>query len=75
MSNELLILGLLKTQPMHGYQLMERVQNVMSVCAELKRPTVYFLSGEDGEKRLGGFNERSRMANAQPEKYINHPGR
>ncbi len=43
MSNELLILGLLKNQPMHGYQLMERVQNVMSVCADLKRPTVYFL--------------------------------
>jgi DNA-binding PadR family transcriptional regulator len=43
MNNELMILGLLKNHPMHGYQVMDRVKKVMSVCASLKRPTVYFL--------------------------------
>ena len=43
MENELLILGLLRNQAMHGYQLMDRIHKVMSVCADLKRPTSYFI--------------------------------
>jgi DNA-binding PadR family transcriptional regulator len=43
MENELLILGLLRNQAMHGYQLIERIHKVMSVCADIKRPTSYFI--------------------------------
>ena len=43
MENELLILGLLRSQAMHGYKLMDRIHKVMSVCADIKRPTSYFV--------------------------------
>jgi DNA-binding PadR family transcriptional regulator len=50
MENELLILGLLRNQAMHGYQLMDSIHQVMSVCADLKRPTSYFILGKMKEK-------------------------
>ena len=39
----LLLLGILRRQDMHGYQLHEFIDANMAVCADLKKPTAYFL--------------------------------
>lgn len=41
--NELLLLGLLRNQAMHGYLLMEIINRAMNTCIALKKPTAYFL--------------------------------
>ena len=43
MERELLLLGLLREQGMHGYQLIEFIENQMAACVNLKKPTAYFL--------------------------------
>lgn len=43
MERELLLLGLLRGQDMHGYQLHEVISRVARYCIDLKKPTVYFL--------------------------------
>jgi DNA-binding PadR family transcriptional regulator len=40
---ELLLLGLLREQGMHGYQLLEFIDTQMAACVDLKKPTAYFL--------------------------------
>ncbi len=41
--HKLLLLGLLRQQGMHGYQLNEFIDNNLSLCADLKKPTAYYL--------------------------------
>lgn len=43
MERELLLLGLLRQSNMHGYQLNEFIEQNMSVCIDLKKPTAYAL--------------------------------
>ena len=43
MDNELLLLGILRKQDMHGYQLSEFIEHYLSTCTDLKKPTAYFL--------------------------------
>jgi len=43
MDNKLLLLGLLRRQHMHGYQLNEFIENNLALCADLKKPTAYYL--------------------------------
>ena len=43
MERELLLLGLLREQGMHGYQLLEFIDTQMASCVDLKKPTAYFL--------------------------------
>lgn len=43
MERELLLLGLLRQQDMHGYQLHEFIEGPLSFCTDLKRPTAYSL--------------------------------
>jgi DNA-binding PadR family transcriptional regulator len=43
LERELLLLGLLREQEMHGYQLLEFIDAQMSTCVDLKKPTAYFL--------------------------------
>ncbi|PWH12678.1 MAG: PadR family transcriptional regulator [Anaerolineae bacterium] len=40
---ELLLLGLLRRQEMHGYQLNEFLLGELSLCANIKKPTAYYL--------------------------------
>lgn len=40
---ELLLLGLLRRQSMHGYQLIDFIENNLGQCTDLKKPTAYFL--------------------------------
>lgn len=40
---QLLLLGLLRAQEMHGYQLNEFIDRQMAFCVDLKRSTAYYL--------------------------------
>jgi DNA-binding PadR family transcriptional regulator len=51
MDRKLLLLGLLRQQEMHGYQLYEFIDRDLATCTDLKKPTAYFLlnkMAEDG---------------------------
>lgn len=41
MDTSLLLLGLLRRASMHGYQLIEFIENYLSSCTDLKKPTAY----------------------------------
>jgi len=43
MERELLLLGLLQRQEMHGYQLHEFIDSYMQTCVDLKKSTAYYL--------------------------------
>ncbi len=43
MENKLLLLGLLRRQEMHGYQLFEFIDRALGYCTDLKKPTAYYL--------------------------------
>jgi len=43
MERKLLLLGLLRRQEMHGYQLNEFIDNNLALCTNLKKPTAYYL--------------------------------
>ena len=43
MKKKLLLLGLLRRQEMHGYQLNEFIDNNLALCTDLKKPTAYYL--------------------------------
>jgi len=43
MERELLLLGLLQQEGMHGYQLHDYVDSFMQTCVDLKKSTAYYL--------------------------------
>ncbi len=43
MERELLLLGLLRRQEMHGYQLYEFIERNLAACTDMKKSTAYFL--------------------------------
>lgn len=43
MHRELLLLGLLRNEDMHGYRLAEFIAHDMAFCTDLKKPTAYHL--------------------------------
>lgn len=67
MNKKLLILGLLRSQDMHGYQLHEMIENELSICVDITKPTAYYLlkkMEEDGwiiatEEQAGNRPPRS----------------
>lgn len=51
MERELLLLGLLRSHKMHGYQLHEFINDTLASCTDMKKPTAYHLlnrMAEDG---------------------------
>ncbi|MCE7984422.1 MAG: PadR family transcriptional regulator [Caldilinea sp. CFX5] len=43
MERELLLLGLLRQEEMHGYRLAEFIERDLTTCTDLKKSTAYFL--------------------------------
>lgn len=43
MERELLLLGVLRRQGMHGYQAHDFIDQYLASCTDLKKPTAYFL--------------------------------
>lgn len=68
MDRELLLLGLLSHEGMHGYQLNEYIDRQMAFCVELKRPTVYYLL--DKLCKAGYVAEETGREGNRPERHI-----
>ena len=49
MDRKLLLLGLLRRQEMHGYQLHEFIDRNLALCTDLKKPTAYYLPETEQE--------------------------
>ncbi|RRR75509.1 MAG: PadR family transcriptional regulator [Candidatus Viridilinea halotolerans] len=70
MDRHLLLLGLLRHQEMHGYQINEFIDQQMDFCVDLKRSTAYYILDKlcrDGYVRL----EIERAGN-RPERRVYH---
>ncbi len=74
MDRKLLLLGLLRAQEMHGYQLNDFIDAFLTVCVDLKRPTAYYLLNkmhEDGwiavEEQQEGNRPIRRIYSITPE--------
>ena len=57
MKNELLLLGLLRRQVMHGYQLNEFIERDLTMCTDLKKSTAYFLLDKLVKNELVSFQQ------------------
>jgi DNA-binding PadR family transcriptional regulator len=68
MERELLLLGLLRHEDMHGYRLVERIERDLSTCADVKKPTAYFLLAKLAK---AGLIARSRSREGKrPPKWV-----
>lgn len=68
MDRELLLLGLLRQEDMHGYQLHEFINSNMSSCVDLKKPTAYYLLEKMVE--AGWINEIQEQAGNRPPRNV-----
>ena len=68
MSRELLFLGLLRHQEMHGYQLNEFIQKDLAVCTDIKKPTAYYLLKKMAEK--GWIQQSSKQIGNRPPRRV-----
>ncbi|MBK8985464.1 MAG: PadR family transcriptional regulator [Chloroflexi bacterium] len=65
MERELLLLGLLQRQEMHGYQLHEFIDSYMQTCVDLKKSTAYYLLEKMAREGLVSSSEE-REGNRPP---------
>lgn len=68
MERELLLLGLLRHSAMHGYQLHEFIQQNMTSCVDLKKPTAYFLL--DKMAKTGWITETETHEGNRPPRRV-----
>ena len=57
MSRELLVLGLLRQQKMHGYQLHDFIEQNLSSCTDMKKQTLYALLDKLAKKEWVSVTE------------------
>jgi DNA-binding PadR family transcriptional regulator len=50
MERKLLLLGILRQQEMHGYQLFDFIEQGLSTCTNLTKPTAYYLLKQMAEE-------------------------
>jgi DNA-binding PadR family transcriptional regulator len=68
MDRQLLLLGLLRGQQMHGYQLNEFIDRQMGFCVDLKRSTAYYLL--DRLCQAGYVEQEVGRAGNRPERRV-----
>ncbi len=68
MERELLLLGLLRQHEMHGYELHSFIENAMSTCVDLKKPTAYLLL--DNMATLGWVTVTEQRAGNRPPRKV-----
>ncbi len=68
MDRQLLLLGLLRNQEMHGYQINEFIDEQIGFCVDLKRSTAYYLL--DKLCRDGFVSEEVERAGKRPERRV-----
>jgi len=65
---ELLLLGILRREAMHGYRLVEIVETELRACTDLKKPTAYFLLGKLA--RTGLVTRTRTREGKRPPKWV-----
>jgi DNA-binding PadR family transcriptional regulator len=68
MDRQLLLLGLLRNQEMHGYQINEFIDEQMAFCVDLKRSTAYYIL--DKFCRDGLVTEETEREGNRPERRV-----
>lgn len=68
MDDRLLLLGLLREQQMHGYQLWEFIGGGLSTCTDLKKPTAYYLLNKMAQD--GWVEEHSEQEGNRPPRRV-----
>ncbi|MDX1414913.1 MAG: PadR family transcriptional regulator [Candidatus Promineifilaceae bacterium] len=68
MERELLLLGLLKREQMHGYQLHEFIDSYMQTCVDIKKPTAYYLL--DKMERQGLITRKEEKKGNRPTRRV-----
>jgi len=68
MDSKLLLLGLLRRREMHGYQLMETIEQVLSTCTDLKKPGAYYLLNRMAQD--GWIEERQEQEGNRPPRRV-----
>jgi DNA-binding PadR family transcriptional regulator len=67
-SRELLLLGLLRHQDMHGYQLNEFLLGQLAACTDIKKPTAYYMLKKMAEK--GWIAETIQQDGNRPPRHV-----
>ncbi|MGA9532893.1 MAG: PadR family transcriptional regulator [Anaerolineales bacterium] len=67
---ELLLLGLLHQQEMHGYRLYEFIESELSFCTDLKKSTAYYLLDKMADK--GWIAEEQEQSGGRPARNVFH---
>lgn len=70
MEPKLLLLGLLRQQEMHGYQLVEYIEQALSTCTDLKKPGAYYLLNRMAQD--GWIEERQEQEGNRPPRKVYH---
>jgi DNA-binding PadR family transcriptional regulator len=70
MENKLLLLGLLRRQEMHGYQLFEFIDRDLGYCTDLKKPTAYYLLNKMAQD--GWIEEQTYQDGNRPPRRVYH---
>lgn len=68
MERELLLLGLLRTQAMYGYQLNEMIDSHLGTSIQLKKPTAYNLLDKMTDE--GWVTYREEQEGNRPPRYV-----
>lgn len=68
MERELLLLGLLRQEEMHGYKLVEFIERDLAICTDLKKPTAYFLL--DRMEKAGWVSKTEEQQGNRPARQI-----
>jgi DNA-binding PadR family transcriptional regulator len=65
MDRQLLLLGLLRREEMHGYQINEFIEEKMHFCIDLKKPTAYYILDKLAQEKYCAV-ERAQAGNRPP---------
>ena len=68
MERELLLLGLLRQQKMHGYQLHDFIERYMAMCVDLKKSTAYYLLDKMADEGL--VSQRDEQVGNRPQRHV-----
>ena len=70
MDQKLLLLGLLRGQEMHGYQLYEFLERYLNTCTDIKKPTAYYLLNKMAQD--GWLEENHFQGGSRPPRKVYH---
>lgn len=68
MERKLLLLGILRQQEMHGYQLLEFIERNLAACTDLKKPTAYYLLNKMAED--GWIDDELEQEGNRPPRHV-----